>query len=285
MQFKAKKDPSNGHAVPFVTGERYHIHWESGLDFTNFRADRSEKWLATDLSTLFVTNHTEIREAFNLTSSEGLIEQQADLDAYKAERDDGLSGTNFKNEEKNEFEFMINGRDPEDSSRANIRVQGLKCIEGACPVAPPTDDSGVETEYRMWSEAGSWEETNKVPEAGEAVYIAPSWNMLLDIADTPELGDIVIDGRLTLKTNIGDIVLRATSIWVKTGQFFIGDEENPFPNKATIILDGERESQNEIITSIEVGNKVLANTGEIKWYGLPANRITRLEAEVSEGDT
>ena len=137
---------------------------------------------------------------------------------------------------------MINGRDSEDSSRANIRVQGLKCIEGTCPVAPPTDDSGVETEYRMWSEAGSWEETNKVPEAGEAVYIAPSWNMLLDIADTPELGDIVIDGRLTLKTDIGDIILRATSIWVKTGQFFIGDEENPFPNKATIILDGERES-------------------------------------------
>ena len=180
---------------------------------------------------------------------------------------------------------MINGRDSEDSSRANIRVQGLKCIEGTCPVAPPTDDSGVETEYRMWSEAGSWEETNKVPEAGEAVYIAPSWNMLLDIADTPELGDIVIDGRLTLKTDIGDIILRATSIWVKTGQFFIGDEENPFPNKATIILDGERESQTEIITSIEVGNKVLANTGEIKWYGLPTNRITRLEDEVSEGDT
>lgn len=107
--------------MPFVTGERYHIHWESGLDFTNFRADRSEKWLDTDLSILFVTNHTDIREAFNLTSSEGLIEQEEDLEAYKAQRANGLSGTNFKNEEKNEFEFMINGRDS-DSSRANIRV-------------------------------------------------------------------------------------------------------------------------------------------------------------------
>ena len=36
IPFKRKLDPSNGHAVPFVTGHRYYIHWASGIDFTNF---------------------------------------------------------------------------------------------------------------------------------------------------------------------------------------------------------------------------------------------------------
>lgn len=129
------------------------------------------------------------------------------------------------------------------------------------------DDEGVELPIRLWSDVNSWEETNKIPEEGDDVYIAPSWNMMLDLQDTPAFNKIVIDGRLTLKTDIGDITIKAKTIWVKTGEFYIGDEENPFPNKVTIILDGEREDDTVPITSIETGNKVLANTGQVKFYG------------------
>jgi hypothetical protein len=107
--------------------------------------------------------------------------------------------------------------------------------------------------------------------------------MVLNINETPELGDITIDGRLTFKTDIGDITLKATTIWVKTGQFYIGTSDTPFPNKATIVLDGERESDTVPITSIETGNKVLANTGEVRWYGTDVTRMTRLEQEAEEG--
>ena len=31
--FKPKLKPSNGWAMPFVTGKRYRIHWAEGLDF------------------------------------------------------------------------------------------------------------------------------------------------------------------------------------------------------------------------------------------------------------
>ena len=103
---------------------------------------------------------------------------------------------------------------------------------------------------------------------------------MLDLQDTPAFNKIVIDGRLTLKTDIGDITIKANTIWVKTGQFFIGDEENPFPNKVTIILDGEREDDTVPITSIETGNKVLANTGEVKFYGQNVQRMSRLLATV-----
>jgi hypothetical protein len=110
--------------------------------------------------------------------------------------------------------------------------------------------------------------------------------MLLNIADPPQFNSIVIDGRLTFKTDIGDITLKAHTIWVRKGQFFIGDDLTPFPYKATIELDGGRESDPVGITSIEGGNKILANTGLIKWYGSMVNTLgddiitfTRLENE------
>ena len=44
VPFKLKLNPSNGHAMPFVTGHRYHIHWQSGLDFTKMKVEVSERW-------------------------------------------------------------------------------------------------------------------------------------------------------------------------------------------------------------------------------------------------
>ena len=75
IEFKAKTDPVDGHAVPFVTGNRYHIHWGSGIDFTDFHVSRSNRWTESDLPITFVTNHTEIREAFNVTQNGVLIEK------------------------------------------------------------------------------------------------------------------------------------------------------------------------------------------------------------------
>ena len=37
VPFKPKLDPSNGWAMPYVTGHKYKIHWRNGLDFTRMR--------------------------------------------------------------------------------------------------------------------------------------------------------------------------------------------------------------------------------------------------------
>lgn len=42
VPFKAKKNPANGHAVPFVTGHSYRLHWDSGLDFTQLKVEISD---------------------------------------------------------------------------------------------------------------------------------------------------------------------------------------------------------------------------------------------------
>ena len=48
VSFKTKLKPSNGWAIPFVTGHKYRVHWAEGLDFEEMRIDMSERWESTD---------------------------------------------------------------------------------------------------------------------------------------------------------------------------------------------------------------------------------------------
>lgn len=42
VAYKTKQNPSDGWAVPFVTGHRYRVHWgDIGLDFDRMRFDLS----------------------------------------------------------------------------------------------------------------------------------------------------------------------------------------------------------------------------------------------------
>ena len=48
VPYKQKQDPMNGWAMPYVTGHRYRLHWESGLDFDTMKIEMSERWQPTD---------------------------------------------------------------------------------------------------------------------------------------------------------------------------------------------------------------------------------------------
>ena len=57
--------------MPYVTNHRYRLHWEAGLDFEAMKVELSEKWLETDQNVFLVFNHTESREAVNITTGYG----------------------------------------------------------------------------------------------------------------------------------------------------------------------------------------------------------------------
>lgn len=42
--WKEKLKPSNGWAVPYVTGHRYRLTWANDLDFTRMDVEVSERW-------------------------------------------------------------------------------------------------------------------------------------------------------------------------------------------------------------------------------------------------
>jgi hypothetical protein len=156
VPFKLKQDPVNGHAMPFVTGHRYHIHWQSGLDFTKMQVEVSERWEETDLDTYFVTNYTDYREAIRITrdySGDWEADEipAMDLDDYlavakevAAAEEEGRSpetvlssgASAFNGNYGKDFEFVINGKNPENNE---LLFEGLRCKSGTCP-APVLND-------------------------------------------------------------------------------------------------------------------------------------------------
>jgi hypothetical protein len=69
--FKDKQLPSSAWAMPYVTGHRYRLHWEAGLDFDSMKIEISERWAEADLPINLVFNFTEKREAINITTNYG----------------------------------------------------------------------------------------------------------------------------------------------------------------------------------------------------------------------
>ena len=152
-------------------------------------------------------------------------------------------------------------------------MKGYRC-DGNC--LGDIEDKPIETNERLWSNVSSWD-NGRLPLEGETVEIKSGWNMILDIAETPIVDMLYINGRLTFKNGM-DINLRAKHIFVRAGELLIGTPEEPFTHKAIITLHGEKENEHIVYTNaIEAGNKLLANTGVFKAYGLPRlNKMTRL---------
>ena len=88
--------------------------------------------------------------------------------------------------------------------------------------------TGLDPNQVLWSEPTSWE-SGSVPVEGESVVIPSNINMVLDLAETPILGRLEINGRLTFKNDM-DINLRSKLIWVRKGEFFIGSSSVPYEN-------------------------------------------------------
>ena len=87
---------------------------------------------------------------------------------------------------------------------------------------------------RYWSNLTSWNITKKIPEEGDEVVIEAGWNMILDV-DTPVLKKLTINGRLSFLNdpdNPRNLTLNAKIIYVRQGEFFIGNETVPYHGNA-----------------------------------------------------
>lgn len=101
-------------------------------------------------------------------------------------------------------------------------------------------------------------------------------NMFLDEV-TPILNLVTVNGRLTFLDKKEPIELKAKQVYVRAGELLIGTEKKPFEAEAQITLYGERKEATQVMDgSIETGNKLLLNTGNIKIFGMPRDRASRL---------
>jgi hypothetical protein len=138
--------------------------------------------------------------------------------------------------------------------------------------------------FRYWSDVNSWP-TKVLPVENDTVEIEPGWNMVLDLAETPKLKMLIVNGRLSFK-NDTDIHLRCTHIFVRVGELIIGYKEKPFSAQAKITLFGEKDSRAMVFdNAVEAGNKVISNIGIVKMFGTArSTKMTRLLAPAQKGD-
>lgn len=220
VPWKQKKDPMNGWAMPFVTGKKYRIHWESGLDFEHLTVQASKRWEPTDLNTFFEFNFTTAYEAVNFTAGGKLL---ADGELITKPSADYLTGDNWVQNDTDvrTFQFVVNGK---DESPKSLTVKCLECITGVCTLEE-IEEVELEEGQRLWSDPASWP-NEELPVEGDEVEIMSGWNMLLDIEELPKFKSITINGRLSLLDDgEKNYHIQTEKIFIRAGEFFIGSEE------------------------------------------------------------
>jgi hypothetical protein len=260
VPYKEKLKPMNGWAMPYITGHKYRVHWQEGLDFTSMSVQLSENWETTDDQIVFNMNFTDVREAVNFTTS-----------GTQVMNDTIISGDNFlgynlvrNDTETRDITFVVNYHD--ESAGRNLLITGHKCFSGVCDNGV-VEEVEMEAGSRLWSDPLNWP-GEVLPAEGDDVIIESGWNMYLDIEETPIFKSLEINGRLTFLNSNFSITLNSHRIWVRAGELLIGTEDDPFKETATIVLHGNQDDETFALTpTLEVYNKVLANIGRMAMYG------------------
>lgn len=99
-------------------------------------------------------------------------------------------------------------------------MTGTRCV-GGC--VKDTKKKNTEKVIRYWSNPDNWPE-GKLPGTNDIVEIDEDWNMVLDIAETPELRLLHIKGILSFSNNntLAKIHVKANYIWIQGGELIIG---------------------------------------------------------------
>jgi hypothetical protein len=262
------------------------------------RIEVSNRWEENDKNVLFNMPFVDDREAVDFFGKYG--------GNYAADKDGALyfkngsltdnaptawlSGYNVvDNKTKKEMDFVINGK---AASSKTLEVDGVRCRDGTsswCTTAPVIVE--CTGEQKLWSAAASWAvkegEASSVPKAGESAVVPSGVIMIFDLAESPILELLTINGCLQfLSDNSKDQHLRAHQIYVQGGKFEIGKSNVPYTRTAKITLYGEETADTITMDgATEAGNKLIANNGEVKFYGSSRSREARLFEPAAKGAT
>jgi len=309
---KDSGSPSNSWTGVYVTGHRYRFHFgETGLNFENLEIEVSERWEPTDKEIQFFHNFSDVRVAINVTvdgvqvnndtlkapgsslNQIGMnyVQNDTDKDGMKKHFPKSLTLTQGEDLYKDPMmiSFVINAK----SKPNKYHYHKLKFIGQRCwgPCQPPTKKKPLETKFRFWSNPADWT-SGKLPVADEDVEIEPGWNMIYDLAESPIVQVLTINGRLTFSNSVnnpnhpGALNLKAKHVFVRIGELFIGTPEEPHQDEARITLYGEKDSKAMVYdNAIEAGNKLIASVGNITMVGKPRDKMTRLHTPAEKGSS
>ena len=154
---------------------------------------------------------------------------------------------------------------------SSVTLTGIRCKEDCTPTPVPDEEPEVESEFRLWSKLEDWDGRPAIPNDDDEIIIPAHWKMYYDlnVTDSPRLKSLEVNGKLIFLEG-EDRILKTYNLWVRAGYFQIGNVTHPFPNKATIELQGDNtENFFSFTRSIEAGNKNLVINSDVSMVGLP----------------
>ena len=289
IEFRFKANPFKNWVAPLITGYEYKFQFDTGVDFEEVIGNYSypELLQGEDRGILTHFNHTERREAFNLTythsngTANTLMPTQT---SHLALNSSSKMGDVYFNNVTRHIQIKFDGQRNDTQS---FHIKADECISWGNCNPDTTEDAEIEKEYRRWSDTSSWT-SGALPVEGEEVLIEPTWNMLYDLDDSPVFKSIEINGRLTIENNGTSRVLRSFLIFNRKGDLVVGTKDKPFEADMTFELHGTRADKDVYFHTkmFEGGNKVIANTGNMTMYGKSVDvKATRLSAPAAAGAT
>ena len=304
VRFAELSNPSDSWVFPVITGQEYNVHWRQGVDVTKMTGEYSypELLQGETRGVVLHFNHTGKAEEwyYKFTNSSGRqihkgvqIRDHVDNGTAIPSRQTKLTvdstsqmGDIVANNVTRHVAIKLDGQ---RNDTLSFELERDGCVtEGGCgprTQAPPGAE--IEEEERYWSDRTSWSPGN-VPVEGDDVVIEGTWNMVLDIPETPLLRSLEINGRLTVKNSENEYVLKSYLIWVRSGELIVGTEETPFMGNVTFELHGDKSSSDVYFHDemFEAGNKVIANTGKLRMYGKNVGtKWTRLAETAQAGQS
>jgi hypothetical protein len=131
FEFRPKQDPVNAWAIPVVTGHKYKVHWQNGLDFEQMQVTLSPHWAPEDKNVYLVHNFTDVRAKVDfVTPLKDIVPNMTLVNKTSANWQTG-DNVLYNQTERREIHYAINGK---NKSRSFIVMKGSRCI-GSCLAA------------------------------------------------------------------------------------------------------------------------------------------------------
>ena len=93
-----------------MIGETYNLHWHYGLEFTSMGIKRSRLYTATEESYVVMFNHTDRRDAFQVTGRNVI----SNVTTEAALQTSNIYGVHYHDLAKSVWKMVVNGK-PDDA--------------------------------------------------------------------------------------------------------------------------------------------------------------------------
>jgi hypothetical protein len=224
VPFRPKILPANAWAIPIVTGHKYKIHWQNGLDFDRMQVTLSPHWNPNDKDLYLIHNFTDVRAKFDFLTGNDNIKNLTLLSTNSTVRQTGANVV-YNDTSVRQVHFILNGK---NATRNPMVIVGNRC-DGPCIGA--VSAVAIDANQKLWSQATSWK-SGKVPLAGENVEVEPGQNLIYDLEESPIYNYVQINGRVAFKQDAPKLHFRCKYLFVRMGELLIGNATTPYLGQA-----------------------------------------------------